>query len=270
MENELLQRRAARRIPAVERNYSVLIAAGLRPPLAMTTRTAGLRRAAHLAFLPLLLILPACQQQMASQPSLRPDEPSSFFADGRAARPVVPGTVPRGLLQTDLPLYTGLHHRETGAWATPVANVGAVGNPLVALALEYARQKNLVEEFPFPITEKVLRHGQNRYLVYCVVCHDVLGTGKGIIVQRGYSAPPSYHIERLRKSPPGHFFQVMTLGYGSMPSYAAQIPPRDRWAIAAYVVALQKSQHFEIDQLTPEMRQAWKNQSKVKAGGPAP
>jgi hypothetical protein len=94
-------------------------------------------------------------------------------------------------------------------------------------------------------------------MIYCVVCHDPLGTGRGKIVERGYTQPPSYHIERLRKAPVGRFFDVMTNGYGSMPDYKQQIPPWDRWAIAAYVRALQLSQHFPAKDLPPDMRKEW-------------
>jgi mono/diheme cytochrome c family protein len=209
------------------------------------------------------LVPVACQQQMAAQPAYRPLDPSSFFADGRSARPLVPGTVARGHLRTDLHLYTGQRRPEGAAWFAAAAQSGAAAaGPLGALSLEAERQANLVDEFPFPVTEQVLKHGQNRYMIYCVVCHDPLGTGRGMIVQRGYTPPPSYHIERLRKAPVGHFFQVVTLGYGSMPSYRAQVPPRDRWAIIAYIRALQLSQQFPEGRLAPEERDR-----VAKAGG---
>jgi mono/diheme cytochrome c family protein len=124
-----------------------------------------------------------------------------------------------------------------------------------------------VDTFPFPVTRAVLQHGQDRYLIYCVVCHDPLGDGRGKIVERGYTPPPSYHIDRLRRAPVGHFFDVMTNGYGSMPDYKQQIPPRDRWAIAAYVRALQLSQHFPERDLSPEMRGEWDKQKSATAGG---
>jgi mono/diheme cytochrome c family protein len=220
------------------------------------------RRACYLVPLALLL-LPACQQQMARQPGYRPDEPSKFFPDGRTNRPAVPGTVARGHLRTDLHLYAGLRRWETAPWFAAAAQGGAAAtSPLGALALEAERQANLVDTFPFPVTEKVLKHGQDRFLIYCVVCHDPLGTGRGMIVQRGYTPPPPFHIERLRKAPVGHFFQVITLGYGSMPSYQTQVPPRDRWAIIAYIRALQLSQHFPENELRPDERG-----QVAKAGG---
>ena len=209
-----------------------------------------------------LLVLPACQQKMAVQPSYRPDMVSTLFPDGRAARPVVPGTVPRGGLRTDLHLFTGRRTRRVRNWALPSAVVGAAAGTgvLGALAVAAAEEDQHVDTFPFPVTRRVLEHGRDRYMIYCVVCHDPLGTGRGKIVERGYTRPPSYHIARLREAPVGHFFEVMTDGYGSMPDYKQQVPPRDRWAIAAYVRALQLSQHFPEAQLTDEMRREWRRQ----------
>lgn len=214
--------------------------------------------------------LPACQQQMAQQPSVRPDSASEFFADGRGARPLVPNTVPRGHLRTDRALFTGRSTRQGQNWAGPAGLLGAAagGNVLGALAAEGAEGADLVEEFPFPITRKVLQHGRDRYMIYCVVCHDALGTGEGKIVERSYTRPPSYHIDRLRKASAGHFFDVITNGYGAMPEHKQQIPVRDRWAIAAYVRALQLSQHFPEKELTPEMRR--ESQGRVADGRAAP
>ena len=107
-------------------------------------------------------------------------------------------------------------------------------------------------------------------MIYCVVCHDAAGTGRGKIVERGYTRPPSYHIDRLRRAPVGHFFRVITLGYGSMPSYAAQIPPRDRWAIVAFVRALQLSQHFPEDQLPADLRKRLAECAKQPGIGAGP
>jgi mono/diheme cytochrome c family protein len=214
------------------------------------------------------LLLPACQQKMAVQPSYRLDEGSTFFADGRAAQPPVPGTVARGHLRTDVHLYAGLRSESNANAASAAAFVGAAGaSPLGAAALSSPSEADYVDTFPYPITEAVLRHGQNRYMIYCVVCHDPLGEGHGKIVERGYTPPPSYHTERLRKVPVGHFYDVMTRGYGSMPEYRAQISPRDRWAIAAYIRALQLSQHFPEEKLTDTMRREWDEQ---KNGGKQP
>jgi mono/diheme cytochrome c family protein len=206
-----------------------------------------------------------CQQQMAGQPSYRPDEPSSFFPDGRASRPAIPGKVARGHLRTDPHLFAGKRTRQ--ATDAPVMAVGSAGggNILGALAALAAEESNHVDTFPFEITPTILKHGQDRYMIFCVVCHDPLGTGRGKIVERGYTQPPSYHIERLRRAPVGRFFDVMTNGYGSMPEYRQQIPPRDRWAIAAYIRALQLSQHFPVKELPDDLRAEWEKQ---KAGGP--
>jgi mono/diheme cytochrome c family protein len=176
--------------------------------------------------------------------------------------------VARGHLRTDQHLFAGTRSQVHGEWTLPAALIGATGpNILSALARMDVEQNNEVDTFPFPITRDVLQHGQNRYMIYCVVCHDPLGTGAGKIVERGYTRPPSYHIDRLRQAPVGHFYNVMTNGYGSMPDYKQQIPPRDRWAIAAYIRALQLSQHFPARELTPEMREQWATQRRGAAPG---
>lgn len=221
-----------------------------------------------LLLLAALCLLPACQQEMASQPSARPFEPSSFFADGRASRPLVEGTVARGHLRTDYHFFAG-QSGPNDLDASAVAQVvgASATNPMHSVLMAPNLVSNVVDTFPFPITYEVLKHGKSRFMIYCVVCHDTLGTGQGMIVERGYTDPPSYHIERLRKAPVGHFFQVMTKGYGSMPSYRHQIPPRDRWAIAAYIRALQLSQHFPEKKLTDEMRGELAKQRKAEKGG---
>jgi cbb3-type cytochrome c oxidase subunit III len=162
------------------------------------------------------LWLVACQQQMADQPRYKPLAKSDFFGDERSARPLVDGTVARGELRADEQYYTGKVNGQ------------------------------LADTFPFPVTKDVLLRGQNRYDIFCSPCHDRIGTGQGMIVQRGFRAPPSYHIDRLRQAPVGHFFDVMTHGFGIMPDYAAQISPKDRWAIVAYIRALQLSQNAKL------------------------
>jgi mono/diheme cytochrome c family protein len=186
--------------------------------------------------------LAGCQQQMADQPSYKPLEPCTFFDDGRAARPLVPGTVARGHLRVDLALFTGRVQK-------PAADAESA-----QVQGSFDEDAGFVREFPIPINQSVLRHGYNRYMIYCVSCHDPLGTGRGKIVERGYTAPPSYHIERLRAAPVGRLFAVASEGYGSMPSYAEQVPPEDRWAIVAYIRALQLSQRFPESELSPAMR----------------
>ena len=192
-----------------------------------------------------LLLLPACQQEMAGQPSYKPLRPSDFFPDGRSARPIPAGTIARGLEPADSPLLTGLR------------------NP----AKPPAGPEDYVDAFPFRLTEEDLRRGQERYTIYCAVCHDPLGNASGKIVERGYVKPPNYHtdysrgIDRLwnRKVPlpqvpVGYYFEVVSRGYGAMPDYAAQVKPRDRWLIIAYVRALQLSQHIRLQDLPEEDR----------------
>ena len=138
---------------------------------------------------------------------------SDFYTDLRSARPPVEGTVARGQLREDTYLYTG-----------------KIGD-------------NPGDYMPFPVTAEVLARGQQRYNIYCAPCHSRVGDGNGVIPSRGFPRkPPSYHTERLRKAPLGYFFDVITNGFGAMPDYASQIPPRDRWAIVAYIRALQLSQ----------------------------
>ena len=166
-----------------------------------------------------LLLAPcgACRLDMHLQPKYTPLRASTFFPDGRSERPVVPGTVPHGELRTDELRYTG---RINGT----VADV-----------------------FPFPITRQDLQRGRERYNIYCSPCHDYTGSGHGMIVQRGFQPPPSYHIDRLRQAPVGHFFDVITNGFGNMYSYASRVPPDDRWRIAAYIRVLQLSEHATLN-----------------------
>src|SRR5436190_9665184 len=175
----------------------------------------------HAAFVFLIAVVSfvcasGCRQDMHDQPKYIPLRESTFFADQRSARPVVAGTVARGELREDTLLYTG---KLNGADA---------------------------DMFPFSIDGPRLRRGQERFDIYCAPCHARTGEGDGMIVQRGYRRPPSYHDERLRSVPVGHFFDVMTNGFGAMPDYAAQIKVEDRWAIAAYIRALQLSEHATL------------------------
>jgi mono/diheme cytochrome c family protein len=171
-----------------------------------------------------VLLAGACRQKMDDQPRYEPLEASRFFPDGQSARPRVPGAVARGELREDAALYTG--------------QVG--GRPVDAL--------------PVPITAELLARGRERYDIYCSPCHDRVGSGRGMIVRRGYRQPPSLHLDRLRQAPAGHFFDVATNGFGAMPAYAAQVPVRDRWAIVAYVRALQRSQHATLADVPPAER----------------
>jgi len=187
--------------------------------MTLTTRHRGVLRACLPALA--LLLLAGCRQEMYDQPRTKPHRPSDFFADGRADRQPVAGTIARGQLRDDSHLYTG--------------KVGG----------------QLVSTFPFPVTRAVLERGQVRFNIYCAPCHDRVGNGNGMIVRRGFRPPPSLHEDRLRDAPVGHHFDVITNGLGSMPDYAAQIPVRDRWAIVAYLRALQLSQRATLADVPP-------------------
>ena len=156
-----------------------------------------------------LLTVAGCRLDMHNQPKYRPLRPSQLFSDGSSARPLIEGTVARGTLQEDDAFFTG---KMSGA---------------------------TIKELPFQITEKDLDRGQERFNIYCTPCHDMTGSGRGMVVQRGYRQPPSFHDPRLRAADPGHIFDVISNGFGAMPDYRAQIDPRDRWRIVAYVRALQ-------------------------------
>jgi mono/diheme cytochrome c family protein len=171
-----------------------------------------------------LLGLSACRQDMHDQPKYIPLRESTFFADGRSARAPVPGTVPRDQLHDDTLLYTG---KVDGADATV---------------------------FPFPIDEHVMARGRERFDIYCSPCHGRTGAGDGMVVRRGYRSPPSLHVDRLRLAPAGHFFDVITTGFGAMPDYAVQISAVDRWAIVAYIRALQLSEHATVADVPPGQR----------------
>ena len=216
-----------------------------------------------------LLVAGGCQQKMAAQPSYDAFAECEFFDNRSIAQHPPPNTVPRGHLRLDTALYTGRvppAGQDSDAVDHPAVEGGDAINAQKVLAAEATRFVGVVDEFPLPITRAIVDHGRNRYMIYCTVCHDPLGTGRGKIVQRGYTPPPSYHIERLRRAPVGHFFRVITEGYGSMPSYASQIPPRDRWAIVAYVRALQLSQHYPVDELPDALRRKWEENEKKLAG----
>ncbi|MBV9572832.1 MAG: cytochrome c [Acidobacteriales bacterium] len=170
-----------------------------------------LRKLASLGLLA-LAGLTGCRQDMHDQPRFKPLARSDFYADLRSARPPVEGTVARGELHDDSYFYSG-----------------KIGN-------------NPGDYLPFPISMEKLARGRERFNIYCAPCHSRVGDGNGMIVQRGFRAPPSYHTERLRKAPLGYFFDVITNGFGAMPDYASQISPDDRWCIVAYIRALQLSQ----------------------------
>jgi len=168
------------------------------------------------------------RQDMANQPRQNPLSPSDFFADGRSERPVVENTVVRGSIQDD--------------------------------SLLVPKESNA---FPLPLTAELLQRGEQRYGIYCTPCHGIQGDGMGMVAMRGMKHPPSYHEERLRNVPNGYLYDVITNGFGAMYGYSAQIPPRDRWAIVAYLRALQLSRNAPVGQLPPELRE------KLMVGGTA-
>jgi mono/diheme cytochrome c family protein len=176
----------------------------------------------------LVLFAVACRQDMQDQPKYKPLAPSRFFSDGKSARQLVEGTVP---------------YSPEGKAISP------------------APDESKATTLPFALTPQVMDRGQGRFNIYCAPCHGRLGYGNGVVAQRGFLAPPSYHIDRLRQAPVGHFYDVMTNGFGAMSSYADKVAPRDRWAIAAYIRALQLSQHATINDATPGDRR------KLQQGG---
>ncbi len=159
------------------------------------------------------LVLAGCRQDMHNQPKFVPQRGTDFFADGRSARPQVENTVGRDQMHENAYFYTGLEGGKEG------------------------------DGLPIALTQATIERGQERYNIYCTPCHSRVGNGAGMIVQRGYRPAGNFHTDRLRNAPLGHFFSVMTNGYGAMPDYSAQITPEDRWAIAAYIRALQLSQN---------------------------
>ncbi len=177
----------------------------------------------------------ACRQDMHNQPKYRPRRESEIFADGRSARPLVEGTVARGSLREDAAYYTG---KSGGQYLTRI---------------------------PVEVTPALLARGQERFLIFCSPCHGRTGRGDGMIVQRGYKAPSSYHVDRLRAMPIGYFYDVITNGFATMPDYASQIPPADRWAIAAYVRVLQFSERAPV----ADVPEAERPQLDASLGAPA-
>ena len=169
------------------------------------------------------------RQDMANQPKNKALSPSDFFPDGRSERPLIENTVARGSLAND--------------------------------ELHVAKESN---EFPLPVNQELLERGEDRYKIFCTPCHGLQGDGNGFVAMRGMKHPPSYHQDRLRNSPNGYYYDVITNGFGQMLGYSAQIPPRDRWAIVAYVRALQLSRNAHGADLSPELRE------KVNSGaGPS-
>jgi hypothetical protein len=176
------------------------------------------------------VVAAGCRRDMFQQPYSKPLAPNNFFQDNHmASRSLVPHTVARGHLDADQAFYNG--------------KLGT----------------NLVDAFPMPITRATLERGKERFEIYCAPCHGRTGAGNGMIVLRGYPPPPSYHIDRLRQAPVGHFFDVITQGYGVMYSYAQRVTPEDRWANAAYIRVLQQSENSTLAQVPDGERAALEN-----------
>lgn len=176
------------------------------------------------ALLLVALTVASCRQDMHDQPKYKPLRASEIFGDKRSARPLVEGTVARGTLREDASYYAG------------------------------KTKDGFVTALPMPVTPQLLERGQTQFQVFCSPCHGRTGRGDGMIVRRGFKQPSSYHVDRLRQMPIGYFYDVITIGFGAMPDYAAQIAPADRWAIAAYVRTLQLSQHAPASALSAEER----------------
>ena len=202
--------------------------------VAISRGTGDTARATLALIVLLALTTIACRRDMQDQPKYIPLRPSDFFADGRSARPLPEGTVARGQLRADKVFFTG--------------KSGDV----------------YVDRLPFPVTRQVLERGRERFNIYCTPCHGRLGNGLGMIVQRGLKRPPSYHIDRLRQVPIGYFYDVISNGFGAMADYAAQVAPRDRWAIAAYIRVLQFSQQASLLDVPPEHWQELETQRRAR------
>jgi mono/diheme cytochrome c family protein len=193
--------------------------------MAQPARTRIGSRLARMAWLSLCLLLVACHVDMYDQPRYKPNQTSAFFSDQRAMRPPVENTVAMGSFDPDSPLLTGKVNGE------------------------------LATDLPMELTAELLERGRTRYNAYCAPCHGLAGDGNGVIAYRGPMQVPSLHQDRLRTVAIGYFFDVITNGINRMYSYAARIPPEDRWAVAAYVRALQLSQYADVNDLSAEERQ---------------
>ncbi|HMJ55515.1 MAG TPA: cytochrome c [Polyangiaceae bacterium] len=177
------------------------------------------------ALLAILVLNIGCRNEMYDQAKAKPLSEGTFFPNGQNARPLPPDTVARGFLREDKAMYAGI-----------------------------APSGSFVSELPVPLTRELLARGHQRYDIFCAPCHGKQGNGLGMIVQRGFKQPSSFHVDRLRQQPVGYFFDVMTQGFGQMSSYAGQVPPEDRWAIAGYLRALQLSQHAAVADLSADDR----------------
>ncbi|HYJ92782.1 MAG TPA: cytochrome c [Pyrinomonadaceae bacterium] len=181
-----------------------------------------------------------CRYDMQDQPKYKYYKESDFFPDNRASRDLPTGTVPRGWLHENKAFYTGkIDNPNPNAQVQTTTD--ASGNTVVSSF------PNDIDYFPVPVTKELIDRGQDRFNIYCIVCHGPTGSADGMVVRRGFPKPPTYHDDRLRNAPVGHFFDVMTNGWGKMNSYAAQVSPADRWAIAAYIRTLQIAQDPDLN-----------------------
>jgi mono/diheme cytochrome c family protein len=196
-----------------------------------------------------LLFATSCRRDMQDQPKMKPFRSSTFFRDGLSTRQPIEGTVARGFLNEDTEFFTGKKAGKNSANASAPAPVPAGPQPSgtnAAPALQGpAAYPDDVEVFPIAVTKEVVTRGKERYEIFCSACHGLTGNGDGMIVRRGFRRAASFNDDRLRQAPVGHFFDAITNGWGAMPSYAPQIPTEDRWAITAYIRALQLSQETE-------------------------
>ncbi len=204
-----------------------------------------------------MFLLVGCGGQMGDQPRCDPLEASDFFEDGQCSRHLPPNTVARGQLEEDALLYTG---QEGPQEAVEEGSTGAGDDQggqeeLVPQGNQAGEPPQYSAEYPYPVTIEMMERGQERYAIYCAPCHSLDGEGDGMIVRRGFPQPPSLHIDRLREAPPGYVFDVITNGIGAMPSYSGQIREvSDRWAIVAYIQALQLSQNATLEDVPEDER----------------
>ena len=201
----------------------------------------ALREKSFLFLLLGLIVITGCRRDMQDQPKMKPYRSTSFFADGLSSRQPIAGTIPRGYLRSDTEYFTGKKAKAPGASAsaTPAQQTGVQAPAPGGQTTNFPDD---VDTFPFPVTKEVVMRGHERYNIFCVACHGMTGNGDGMIVRRGFRRAASFNDDRLRQAPVGHFFDAITNGWGAMPAYAPQIPVQDRWAIIAYIRALQTSQ----------------------------
>jgi mono/diheme cytochrome c family protein len=185
----------------------------------------------------LLLVSAGCRRDMQDQPKIKPLRGTTFFRDGLGSRQPIEGTIARGQLRSNTEYFTGKKAGAPGTTATPAQQqtAGTAGSQINTFPDD-------IDTFPLPVTAEVIHRGRERYNIFCSACHGMTGNGDGMIVRRGFRRAASFNDDRLRQAPVGHFFDAITNGWGAMPSYAAQIPVQDRWAIIAYIRALQVSQ----------------------------